>query len=53
MNEVDARLTPPPLSNSPISMGKGPASFFGQQVDVYMALVTLHMHCENGNYTEF
>ena len=36
MNEVDARPTPPlPPSTSPIPMGNGSASFFGQRIAVY------------------
>ena len=46
MNEVGARL-------SPLPMGKGSASFFSQRAAVYMALVTLHVLCENGSWTEF
>ena len=45
MNEVHARPPPPPPS-SPITVGKGSASFFGQRVAVYAALVTLHVKME-------
>ena len=48
MNDVDARLPSPPLPppSSTITVGKGSASFFGQRVAVYMALVTLHVKME-------
>ena len=44
MNEVDARhphVLPHP---SPIPMGKGSASFFGQQDAVYVTLINLQVH---------